>query len=173
MSPGRKLLIISGLALTVWGMSWGLFYAVFVEHQTLDALGGQLTTGFLRAAQRNLPEAHVALRAYAHSEFNYVRQVDVHSHWIGLAMILILLGIVFDQVSFREPTRFWLALALAIGSAMFPLGVILQTVMAGPLPSALAVAGAALVIIGMSGAAWGFLRSPSTLGGGTAQLQQQ
>ncbi len=160
MNRGRKLLLISGLVLTVWGMSWGLVYAVFVEHQTLDNLGGQLTTGFVRAAQRNLPSAHTEIRAYAHTEFNYVRQVDVHSHWIGLAMVLILLGIVFDRVSFRERTRYLLALALAAGSVVFPLGVVLQTLMAGPLPSAIAVLGASLVIIGMTGAAWGFLRTP-------------
>jgi hypothetical protein len=158
MNRPRKLLILSGLLLAVWGMGWGLIYAVFVEHQTLDALGGQLTTGFVRAAQRKLPEAHSAIRAYAHSEFNYVRQVDVHSHWIGLAMILILLGIVFDRVGFGERARLRLALAMAAGSAVFPLGVILQTVVPGPLPSALAVVGAALVIAGMSGAAWGFAR---------------
>lgn len=159
MSGPRKLLILSGLALAGWGMGWGLVYAVFFEHQILDTLGGQLTTGFMRAAQRNLPEAHSAIRAYAHSEFNYVRQVDVHSHWIGLAMILILLGIVFDRVNLGERARLWLALAMAVGSAVFPLGVILQTVGPGLLPSALAVTGAGLVIAGMSGAAWGFARA--------------
>lgn len=158
MNRPRKLLILSGLGLAVWGMGWGLIYAVFVEHQTLDALGGQLTTGFVRAAQRNLPAAHTAIRGYAHSEFNYVRQVDVHSHWIGLAMILILLGIVFDRVSFGEQARFGIALAMVIGSVVFPLGVILQTMIAGPLPSVLAVVGAGLVIVGMTGAAWGFAR---------------
>lgn len=162
MSHSRKLLIISGLALIVWGMGWGLIYAVFVEHQTLDALGRELTTGFARAARRNLPEAHDAIRAYAHTEFNYVRQVDVHSHWIGLAMILILLGMVFDRVSLGERMRFRLALMLTVGSAVFPFGVILQTVMNGPLPSVLAVMGAALVIVGMSGTVWGLVRPSRT-----------
>jgi hypothetical protein len=160
MSAARKLLFLSGIALAVWGMIWGLAYAVFFEHQVLDAMGGQITSGFVSAAQRNLPAAQAALAGYAHSEFNYVRQVDVHSHWIGLAMVLIVLGIVFDRVNLNARLRWWLALMLAVGSAVFPLGVILQTLMAGALPMALAVAGAGLVIVGMAVAAWGFARAP-------------
>jgi len=164
MSAARKLLILSGIALAVWGMGWGLAYAVFFEHQVLDAMGGQITTGFVGAAQRNLPAAHAALATYAHSEFNYVRQVDVHSHWIGLAMVLIVLGIVLDRVNLDARLRWWLALMLAVGSAVFPLGVTLQTLMAGPLPLALAAVGAGLVIAGMAVAAWGFARAPRPAG---------
>jgi dipeptide/tripeptide permease len=160
MSAARKLLFVSGLALAVWGMVWGLVYALFFEHQALDAMGGQITAGFVRASQLNLPAAHAALAGYAHSEFNYVRQVDVHSHWIGLAMILIVLGIVLDRMNLDARRRWWLALMLAIGSAVFPLGVILQTLIAGLLPSVFAVIGAGLVIAGMAVAVWGFARAP-------------
>ncbi len=156
MSPARKLLILSGLLLTVWGLCWGLVYAVFVEHQTLDSLGGEITTAFVHAAERDLPGAHTALAAYADTEFRYVRQVDVHSHWTGLAMMLIVLGAAFERVSFSERMRIRVAAVLVTGSFVFPLGVILQTLIAGPLPSVLAVAGAALVSLGLAATAWGF-----------------
>jgi hypothetical protein len=39
MSASRKLLIISGVVLAIWGMSFGLYYALFVEHQALDEIG--------------------------------------------------------------------------------------------------------------------------------------
>jgi hypothetical protein len=159
MSPARKLLLVSGLLLTMWGLSWGLVYAVFVEHQTLDSLGGQITTAFVHAAERDLPQAHAALAAYTSTEYRYVRQVDVHSHWTGLAMMLIVLGAAFERVSFSHRARMRLAGALVIGSVVFPLGVILQTLLRGPLPSVLAVLGAALVIVGMAGTAWGFARA--------------
>lgn len=162
MSASRKLLIVSGLLLTVWGLCWGLFYAVFVEHQTLDSLGGEITAAFVQAAQRNLNGAHSSIAAYASSEFRYVRQVDVHSHWTGLAMLLIILGAAFERVSFSEPTRMTLAAILVIGSVVFPLGVILQTLMSSLFPSLLAVAGAALVTVGLAGAAWGFARAAQT-----------
>jgi hypothetical protein len=70
------------------------------------------------------------------------------------------LGIVFDRVNVDARLRWWLAVMLAVGSAVFPLGVILQTLMAGALPLALAVAGGGLVIAGMAVAAWGFARPP-------------
>jgi hypothetical protein len=97
--------------------------------------------------------------AYSALKYGYVRQVDVHSHWIGLAMLMIVLGVVFDRVIFGERTRLWIAAALLGGSVMFPLGVILQTAShGGMLASALAVAGSALVIVGLGAAALGVMR---------------
>ncbi len=39
MSSSRRLLIVGGIALAVWGMGYGLWYAVFAEHQALDSIG--------------------------------------------------------------------------------------------------------------------------------------
>ncbi len=158
MSASRKLLVIGGLALALWGMAYGLYYAVFVEHQTLDSIGGALATGFARAAERRMPEAQAALDAYAQAQFVYVRQVDVHSHWIGLALILFVLGIAFDRVGFSERQRFAWAMALLIGSVIFPLGVLLETVDRGPGPKAVAILGSALIIVSLAAIAWGFAR---------------
>jgi len=158
MSGSRKLLIVSGLVLAIWGMSYGLYYAVFDEHQTLDRMGTSLAMGFARAAERKMSDAHAALDAYAQANFEYVREVDVHSHWIGLAMILIVLGVVFDRVAFDECQRFYMAAALVVGSVIFPLGVLLQTVNRGFVPQMIAVIGSGLVIIALSTVALGFAR---------------
>jgi len=96
---------------------------------------------------------------YASTKYDYVRQVDIHSHWIGLAMLLIVLGVAFDQLAFSERSRTWIAVALLIGSFVFPLGVILQTVRHGAVfASALAVFGSATVTIALAAIAWGFSR---------------
>jgi hypothetical protein len=159
MSGASKLLIFGGMAVAGFGMLYGLHYALFVEHQTLDSMGGSLTTAFVHASERRMPEAHAAVAAYGDTRYDYVRQVDVHSHWIGLAMLMIVLGVVFDDLAFGERTRFWIALALLIGSVVFPLGVILQTASpGGALASSLAVAGSALVIAALAGVALGFAR---------------
>jgi len=50
MSGSRQLLIIGGIALAIWGMSYGLWYAVFAEHQALDNIGSSLTGSFAAAA---------------------------------------------------------------------------------------------------------------------------
>lgn len=158
MSQSRKVLIVGGLLLTLWGMSYGLYYALFDEHQTLERMGERLATGFARAAGKQMDEAHAALDDYAATRFEYIREVDVHSHWSGLALLLILLGVIFDQVALAERPRLLLALMLVVGSAAFPLGVILQTVGRGLLPQAIAVAGSGLLIVALAGVALGFAR---------------
>jgi hypothetical protein len=138
----------------------GLHYAVFVEHQTLDRMGGSLAQAFLSAAQRNTIDAHGAIDAYASTKYDYVRQVDVHSHWIGLAMVLIVLGVVLDNAAFGPQARMWIAVALVAGSFVFPLGVILQTVTHGAaLASAFAILGSAAVTSALGAVVWGFARS--------------
>ena len=158
MSRSRKLLILGGTVLAVLGMLYGLHYAVFVEHQTLDRMGGSLAGAFAHAAERRGDDSQLALTAYRETKYDYVRQVDLHSHWIGLAMLLIVLGVVFDEVAFAERARFAIALAMLAGSIVFPLGVILQTVHMAPLGSVLAIAGSALVIAALGATAVGFMR---------------
>jgi low temperature requirement protein LtrA len=162
MSQARKLLVFGGIFLAALGMLYGLHYAVFVEHQTLARMGGSLASAFTHAAQGRWNDSQLALIAYRETKYNYVRQVDVHSHWIGLAMLMIVLGVVFDEVTFPERVRFAIALAMLAGSVVFPLGVILQTVRMVPLGSALAIAGSALVIVALGATAVGFMRGATT-----------
>jgi len=163
MSSSRRLLVVGGLVLAVLGMLYGLHYAIFVEHQTLDRMGGSLAQAFVHAAERNTAEARGAVDEYESIKYNYVRQVDVHSHWIGLAMLLLVLGAVFDKVVLSERARMWVASALVTGSFVFPLGVILQTVNHGAsYASALAILGTATVTIALAAIAWGFARVKPT-----------
>jgi hypothetical protein len=162
MNGARKLLIFGGIALAAVGMSYGLYYAVFVEHQTLDQIGGSLTATFAHAAERNWQASESALVSYKQAKYNYVRQVDVHSHWIGLALLMIVLGVAFGSLHLSERVQWWLAVTMLTGSVVFPLGVILQTGNHGVfLGSALAVSGSALVTIALAGVAWGFARASS------------
>ena len=159
MSGSRKVLIVSGVALALWGMGFGLYYALFVEHQTLDQIGGSLAASFSDAASGDVIASRAALQTYADTQFDYVRSVDVHSHWIGLAMLLIVFGVAFDRVRFHERQKLLLAWSLVIGSLTFPLGVIFQTLDRGIIPQALAAVGAALVIIALAIIALGFART--------------
>ena len=159
MTRSRKILVLGGLTLAALGMLYGLYYAVFVEHQTLDHMGGSLAQSFAAAAQRNSPESATALEAYGDTKYDYARQVDIHSHWIGLAMIMIVLGVAFDRVNFAESFRRLIAGALMAGSILFPLAVLLQTYdHGGVIFKALAVLGSGLVIAALAAAALGFYR---------------
>ena len=158
MSASRRLLIVGGIALALLGMTYGVWYAVFAEHQELDGIGRSLTTSFSAAARIDSTAASVALEEYKDLKYAYDRHVDVHGHWIGLAMILIVLGIGLDRVSFGEQVKMLLAAALLVASFLFPLGVLLQTLSRGPVPRVLAVAGSGLVIASLAGMTVGFVR---------------
>src|ERR1700681_1810683 len=110
MSRSRRVLIIGGIALAVWGMGYGLQYAVFAEHQALDSIGWSLATGFAAAGDGNPAAMGVSPDRYREEKYVYCRQVDAHGHWIGLAMLLIVVGIRFDRVHFSEHSKFFLAL---------------------------------------------------------------
>ena len=151
MSGGRRLLIVGGISLALWGMGYGLWYAVFAEHQALNGMGGSLATAFDAAASRNLGAAETAFHNYKETKYIYDRQVDVHGHWIGLAMLLIVVGIAFDRVRFAERQKLVLACALLAGAAIFPLGVLLQTFDHGAIPRGIAILGSILVIAALLG----------------------
>jgi hypothetical protein len=158
MSPARSVLVFGGLGLAALGMLFGLYYAVFIEHQALDKMGGSLATAFIHAAERDRGSSESALITYGETRYDYVRQVDVHSHWVGLAMLMIVFGVLFDEVAFGERIRFWIAFALLMGSVLFPLGVILETARLELFGSVLAIAGSALVMVALSVIAVGFAR---------------
>lgn len=161
MNRSRKWLLVGGLLLVIWGMSYGLYYALFDEHQTLESITVALAEGFSSAAERDLPSAHAALERYESWKFEYVREVDVHSHWSGLALLLILFGLIFGQVGYSERARTYLAGALILGSFLFPLGVILQTVDRGIVPQALAVVASGMLIVAVAVVAAGLARQQS------------
>jgi hypothetical protein len=158
MSGSRKLLLVGGLALTIWAMAFGLWYALFAEHQDLERMGTSVATAFVSAGERKLPDARTALDSYAATRFRYVRYVDVHSHWGGLALLLIVLGAIFDRVGIAERKRLYLAAMLVVGSVIFPLGVILEVLDRGMLPKAIAVLGTALITVALAAVALGFAR---------------
>jgi len=156
MNASRKILLYGGVLLAAFGMLYGLHYALFVEHQTLDRIVASLAGAFTQAAQGHLAESEALLRSYASTKYAYVRQVDCHSHWIGLAMLLIVMGAIFDHVAFGERVKLWIAIALLAGAVVFPLGVVLQTLNdGGTFASALAILGSALTIVALAASAWG------------------
>jgi len=159
MSGSRKLLMSGGMVLAAVGMLYGLQYALFVEHQTLDRIGGSLAQSFAAAASRNLGQSQAALEQYGETRYDYVRQVDAHSHSLGLAMLMIVLGAVFERVNLSEGIRQLIAFSLLAGTALFPLAVMLQTYHHGAVVlKALAVVGSGLIIAALAGTAWGFAR---------------
>jgi hypothetical protein len=142
----RRVLLIGGIALAVAGMCHGTWYAAFAEHQALDRIGGSLAGAFTLAGERNAIGATSALAQYREAKYTYERQVDAHGHWIGLAMLLMVLGVAFDRVALAEKWKLALAIGLLAGAVLFPLTVLLQTFSHGSLPRILTIVSSALMI---------------------------
>jgi len=105
----------------------------------------------------------LVVNQYREMKYAYDRHVDVHGHWIGLAMVLIVMGIGLDGVGFDEQLKMLLAAGLLLGSLPFQLGVLLQTMSQGPGPRVLAVTGSALVIVSLAAMSLGFARGRTSV----------
>jgi hypothetical protein len=158
MKRSQRLLAVTGLALAVWSMSYGFYYAVWVEHQTLERIGGSLAGAFQKAATREMDASRAKLAEYARAKYVYTREVDAHSHWIGLAMVLLILAALWDRLAFGNKGRSLLALGLIAGSTLFPLGVLLQNYLPSPDGQVIAVAGTSLLLVAFGLVAVGFGR---------------
>jgi hypothetical protein len=146
VSTARRVLLLGGIALTIVGMCHGTWYAVFAEHQALDRIGESLANAFTLASERNVAQVTAVLAEYRDAKYAHERQVDAHGHWIGLAMLLIVLGIAFDRVALAEKQNLALAIGLLACATLFPLTVLLQIFSHGSVPRVLTVASCALMI---------------------------
>jgi len=157
MTRAQKLLLSAGLALTVLGMIYGFWYAVFDEHPTLERMGVALASAFAEVAKGDMTQAREHLDVYGATRFEYIRDVHTHGHLAALSTVLLLLGLFFNRLVFTARTGLWLAWLLVFGAAALPLGSFLEMFLAGPLPTILAMLGAAALIIGLAAAAAGLL----------------
>ncbi len=81
MTPSRRLLVFGGIALAAFGMLYGLHYALFVEHQTLDRMGASLSEAFVRAAPVLFP-------------LGVILQTSSHGSVLGSALAIVGSGLV-------------------------------------------------------------------------------
>jgi hypothetical protein len=149
MSCSRKILISAGLFLAICGMTYGLWYAIWDEHQTLVGMGVALATAFANAASGDITAAHAAIDNFASINKEYILEVHGHSHMIALGMLMVLLGGCYDRVAYSEKLRFYIAAAMAVGALLFPLGVFAQF-NPEPLPQLgklMSMSGSGLVIV--------------------------
>lgn len=162
MKFANKILLLCGLFFTVIGMSYGLWYALFDEHQTLQGMGTTLASSFAMAADNNLNEGIKTLQQFKEISSEYKREVHAHSHIITLSMVMILLSACIHRVSFSERVRNILAIMLVSGTVLFPLGVFLQSFALAALGKLMAGVGAISYTLGFAGITLGFFKAEKT-----------
>lgn len=157
MTGSQKVLLSGGLALAILGMAYGFWYAVVDEHPTLERMGVSLASAFAEVAKGEMAQARESLETYGETRFEYIREVHFHGHLVALSTLLLLLGLFFNLLAFSERTRLYLASLLVFGTAALPLGSLLEIVLTGPVPMAVALLGTISIIGGLGAVATGFL----------------
>ena len=75
MSSPQRVLVLTGLFLIAFTMAFGVWYAIFDEHQTLVGMGVHMATGFAEMAAGNPEASTTALENYAALSREYGREV--------------------------------------------------------------------------------------------------
>ena len=146
MGNAQRNLILVGLLLILASSVGGVWYAFAVEHQTLLLLREQYEQAFTAAADHDMTAALAALGEGQHANYRYVRMIDAHTHVIKLASLLILIGLLMSVLGWNDQTRQRLAWVLGIGVVLFPLSVLAQIYVSGPMFKAGAALGAIMII---------------------------
>ncbi len=146
MSASQKWLIQGGIFLILLGLVYGLAHTFLVQHGTLPVLRESYREAFTAAAQGQLERSQASLEQAKKMNYRYVRVIDVHTHVIKLATLLILIGLLYPQVSWGKRTKSLLAMGFVTGTWLFPAGVFAEIFSTSTFPKALAAGGALLAI---------------------------
>ncbi len=158
MTKPQRILFLSGVFLIAMTMVYGVWYAIFDEHQTLLGMGIQMATGFTAAADGDLEAAAAAFANYAAIRTEYGHEIHAHGHWGMLALILIILGLIYARLSLPPTRGILLARLLALSALLFPLGVLLQSSAWAGVGQVLSLLGSLGMVLGMLVAAWALRR---------------
>jgi hypothetical protein len=146
MAGAQRNLILAGLVLILASSVGGIWYAFAVEHESLLLLREQYQAAFTAAAADDMAAALEALGEGQRANYRYVRMIDAHTHVIKLASLLILVGLLMSALVWSDETRRRLAWLLGIGVVLFPLSVLSQTYVSGPMFKVGAALGAIMII---------------------------
>lgn len=121
----RRLLIIGGIALTVAGMIFGDFFAVFVLHQDAN----RISEGLIAVTDAVAAKDPVGVI----SNFTHIggllenrgTKVDAHVHVIDFGYLALLLALIQPYVAFAKRARRQLAVVFIVGATMLPVSVFL------------------------------------------------
>ena len=158
MSTPQRILILTGLLLIAFTMAFGVWYAIFDEHQTLVGMGVHMATGFAEMASGNLAASNTALENYTDLSREYGREIHAHGHWGMLSLILIIIGLAFNRLAIGERQGVILAWVMALSAALFPLGVLMQIGPAAGLGKLLTVPASVGMVVGLLVSAWALIK---------------
>ena len=146
MTSANKTYIVGGLLLVLIGLIFGVYYAIFDEHQTLVAMGMAFAQSFFEAAGGNEAGVSESIETFRANSFEYIREVSFHAHIIELGTLALIIPLFAHRIGWNDGRKLLIARLFIVGSLVFTLGVLAQTLAMSALTQALAVGGSGLVI---------------------------
>src|SRR3984893_6891812 len=121
----RRLLVLGGIGLILFGMVFGDIFAVFVLHQNAARVGASLASAAHAALAGDSSSVRASFQDVGSFLENRGTKVDTHVHMIDFGYLALLLAILQPWVAFKESTKQRLAWLFLAGAALLPLGVFL------------------------------------------------
>ncbi len=146
MTSANKTYIVGGLLLVLIGLIFGVYYAIFDEHQTLVAMGMAFAQSFFEAAGGNETGVSENIETFRANAFEYTREVSFHAHIIELGTLALIIPLFAHRIGWNDSRKLLIARLFIIGSLVFTLGVLSQTLAFSGVTQAMAVIGSGLVI---------------------------
>ncbi len=146
MTSANKTYIAGGLLLVLIGLIFGVYYAIFDEHQTLVAMGMAFAQSFFEAAAGNEAGVSENIESFRASAFEYIREVSFHAHIIELGTLALIIPLFAHRIGWDDSRKLLIARLFIVGSLVFTLGVLSQTLAFSSVTQAMAVIGSGLVI---------------------------
>jgi hypothetical protein len=147
MTSANKTYIVGGLVLVLAGLIFGVYYAIFDEHQTLVAMGTAFAQSFFEAAGGNETGVAENIETFRANSYEYMREVSVHAHIIELGTLALIVPLFSHRIGWSDGRKLLIARLFIAGSLVFCLGVFSQIFVLSVLTEALAVIGSGLVIV--------------------------
>ena len=147
MTSANKTYIVGGLGLVLAGLIFGVYYAIFDEHQTLVAMGMAFAQSFFEAAGGNETGVAENIEILRANSYEYMREVSVHAHIIELGTLALIVPLFSHRIGWDDGRKLLIARLFIAGSLVFCLGVFSQIFVLSVLTQALAVIGSGLVIL--------------------------
>jgi hypothetical protein len=138
---------VGGLVLVLAGLIFGVYYAIFDEHQTLVAMGTAFAQSFFEAAGGNEAGVTENIEIFRANSYEYMREVSVHAHIIELGTLALIVPLFSHRIGWSDGRKLLIARLFIAGSLVFCLGVFSQIFVLSVLTQALAVIGSGLVIV--------------------------
>ena len=147
MTSANKTYIVGGLLLVLIGLIFGVYYAIFDEHQTLVAMGMAFAQSFLDAAGGNETGVAESIKVFRANSYEYIREVSFHAHIIELGTLALIIPLFAHRIGWDDDRKLLIARLFIVGSLVFALGVLAHTLALTPVTQGMAVLGSGLVIV--------------------------